>query len=117
LFLFEFERLRGQCIGNPIGKWGFFGDMFAGASVYLVNLCKVSDRESIRDSHQRRPQSLMHVSYFSTDEPAHEDIRTIPDRTGHRKDLSTLRVYPPATVNPAAGDSFGERGNRACAGF
>jgi hypothetical protein len=117
LFLSEFERLRGQSIGNPIGKRGFFGDMFARESVYLVNPCKVSDRESIRDSHQRGPQSLMHVSYFSADEPAHQDFRTIPDRAGHRKDLSSLRVCPPATANPSAGDSFGERGNRACAGF
>jgi hypothetical protein len=117
LFLFEFERLRRQCVGNPIGKWGFSGNVLARGSVYLMNLCKIGDWESIRDSHQSRPQSPMHVSYLSADEPAHEDIRTIPDRAGHRKDLSTLRVCPPATVNRLAGDSFGERRNRACAGF
>jgi hypothetical protein len=117
LFLSEFERLRGQCIGNPIGEWDFFGDVFAGRGVYLVNLRKVSDWEAIRDSHQRGPQSLMNVGYFPADEPAHENIGAIPDRAGHRKDLSTLRVCPPATVNRSADDSFGERGHRACASF
>jgi hypothetical protein len=75
-----------------------------------MDLCKVSDWESIRDSHRRGPQSPVHVSYFSADESAHEDIGTIPNRAGHREDLSTLRMRPPASVNPSAGDSFDERG-------
>jgi hypothetical protein len=82
--------------------------MLAGGGVYLKNLCKVSDWKSLRDSDQRRPQSSMHVSYFAADQPTHEDIWTIPDRTSHRKDLSTLRVRPPATANLSAGDSFDE---------
>ena len=107
-FLVESERLRGYCIRNPIGKLDFLGNMSAGGGVYLMNLCKVSDWESLRDSHQRRPESSMHVSYFATNKPTHEDIRTIPDLAGHRKDLSTLRVRPPATANLSAGDSFDE---------
>jgi hypothetical protein len=107
-FLVESERLRGHCFGNPIGKLDVLGNMSAGGGVYLMNPCKVSDWESLRDSHQRRPQSSMHISYFAADEPTHQDIWTIPDRAGHSKDLSTLRVRPPATANRSAGDSFDE---------
>jgi hypothetical protein len=83
--------------------------------VYLMNLCKVRGRESLRHPHQRRPQSSMYVSYFAADEPTHEDIRTIPNRAGHCIYLPTLRVRPPATANLSTSDSFGERGYRACA--
>jgi hypothetical protein len=54
-FLVEVERLCGHCIGNPLGKWNFLGDVFTGRGVHSVNLCKVSDWESFRDSDQRGP--------------------------------------------------------------
>ena len=60
--------------------------------MYLMNLCKGGGRESIRNSHQRGPQPPMHVSDFAADEPTYEDIGTITDRSGHRKDLSTQRM-------------------------
>ena len=32
-------------------------------------------------------------------EPTHEDIVAVADRSGHREDLMTLRMRPPATSN------------------
>jgi hypothetical protein len=42
------------------------------------------------------------------DQPTHEDIVAVADRSRHREDLTTLRMGPPATSNRLSGDDLSQ---------
>lgn len=50
----------------------------------------------------------MDKGYFAVDQPTHEDIVAVADRSRHREDLSTLRMGPPATSNRFSGDDLSQ---------
>jgi len=45
---------------------------------------------------------------LALDQSTHEDIVAVADRSGHREDLMTLRMRPPATSNRLSSDDLNQ---------
>jgi hypothetical protein len=68
--------------------------------------------KSLRKSHERRPQTTMHIGYFSPNKPAHKHIGAVPNRPGDREYLAASRVRPPASAERLPGNDRGQRRKR-----
>ena len=111
-FLIKVGCLRSNLGRNPGGKAAFFNHVFSRGGVHLSNLCKVRVWQSLRKSHERRPQTTMHIGDFPLNNPAHQYIGAIPNRAGDREYLPTSRMRPPASANRFPGNGRGQRRHR-----
>ena len=67
--------------------------------VDLTQLREVNCSKPTRRSDKRGPQPPMDKRDLAVDQPTHEDLVAVADRSRHREDLITLRMRPPATSN------------------
>jgi hypothetical protein len=111
-FLIKVGCLRSNLARNPGGKTAFFNHVFSRGGVHFSNLYEVRVWKSLRKSHERRPQTTVHIGDFSVDKPAHKHIGAIPNRAGDREYLATSRVRPPASANRFPGNGRGQRRHR-----
>ena len=82
-----------------------------------MNSREAGARKLFGESHQRGPQTAMHVGNLALHEPAHEYVGAIPDRAAQCEYLAAPVVRPPAAADRAAGDRGGERRHEPGAGL
>jgi hypothetical protein len=84
---------------DPIGERHFFGHVASRSRVDLRHTREMNSSKPTRRSDKSRPQPPMDKRDLPVDQPTHEDIVAVADRSRHREDLMTLRMRPPATSN------------------
>ena len=83
----------------------------------LAHLRKAIRLNPVSRSDKSGPQPSMDKSDFAPDEATHEDIVAVTDSSGHREDLVTFRMRPPATPNWLSSDELSKRWDRPLRGF
>ena len=56
--------------------------------------------------NESRPQTPVDIGDFAVDQPAHENILTVPYQAGSSKNLLTVGMRPPVSVNWSFGYSL-----------
>ena len=83
----------------------------------LAHLRKAIRLNPVGDSDKSGPQPSMDKSDLAPDQATHEDIVAVTDGSGHREDLVTFRMRPPATPNWLSSDELSKRWDRPLRGF
>src|SRR5262249_7629305 len=73
--------------------------------------------QSWREADDGWPYAAMHERNVAVDEPRDQDVRRIAHAARDTKDVPAARVRPPGAADAAAGDRFGEIGNRSARSF
>src|SRR5215471_17410573 len=63
-------------------------------------------REMPCQPNKRRPQTAVDIGNFTVDQPANENIFTVPYHAGSSKNLLTVGMRPPVSVNWSFGYSL-----------
>lgn len=96
---------------NPIGK-AYFPDLVTSrARVNLADLRKAVRWEPASSAYKSWPQASMHKGDLALDEATHENIVTVADGSRYRKNLVTLWMRPPTTLDRRSRDDLGKRRN------
>jgi hypothetical protein len=102
---------------NPIGERHFFGHVASRTRVDLRHTREVNSSKLTRRSDKSRPQPPMDKRDLPLDQPTHEDIVAVADRSRYREDLMTLRMRPPATSNRLSRYDLHKRRDRPSRGL